>query len=351
MKQNGDAGFASIQFLFLLVFLSALTAGTGMLVSAALKLEGRFKKTNLAMAEINRILAEIMADLRADPSPGVNGPGDPVFAWRGKQTGAYRVHINSLSDRLNPNFIRKNVFEKTGLSLLFNPGKNAGALQQFREDRGLFLNPHFYGEFFSPPVYEKYFSGYGWGNINLIDEFAARSLALAITGSASEAEALREKVQTLLINRQLVSPGDLPLVLGSSYDALFPYINAEPLLNVNEVEALLLRELLAYPDYGIRDPEAKCREILERRSAGPLDAGELHQILGIDAAHPLYHYLGAVTWFWEVTIDSDTTDGTDGTGAPGGSRPACRAVICRLPSRGGGKSEPAAYALIERSLF
>jgi hypothetical protein len=334
MKQNTEAGFASIQFLFLLFFLSVLAAGTGLLVSAALKLEGRFKKTNLVMAEMNRILAEIMADLEADPSPDVNGPDDPVLSWQGKQTGACTVHINSLSNRLNPNFIRKNVFEKTGLSFLFEPGKTADALRQFREEQGLFLTPGSYGEFFSPPVYEKYFSGYGWGNINLIDEFAARRIALALTGSTPEAEAFREKIQTLLLNQQLAGGGDLRTVLGESYDTLFPCINAEPLLNVNDAEPLLLRELIAYPGYGIRDPEAKYREILERRSAGPLDAGELHRILGIDAANPLYYYLGAVTWFWEVTIE--------------GGGQSCRAVICRLPPQNPGGSEPAAYALIER---
>jgi hypothetical protein len=346
----------------------------GLLVSAALKLEGRYKKTNLAMAEMNRILAEIMADLEADPSPDVNGPDDPVLSWQGKKIGAYTVHINSLSNRLNPNFIRKNVFEKTNLSFLFEPGKTADALRQFREDQGLFLSPSAYGEFFSPPVYEKYFSGYGWGNINLIDEFAARSLALALTGSPSEAEAFREKIQTLLINQQLVSGDDLRLVLGESYDTLFPYINAEPLLNVNDLDPLLLRELIAYPDYEIRNPEGKYREILERRSAGPLDAGELHQILGIDAANPLYYYLGAITWFWEViiygtefssiydtknSIYNSTITGIENsaknsaingtTKIDTGKIPnSCRAVICRLPPRKGGESEPAVYAVIER---
>jgi hypothetical protein len=334
---SGDAGFASTQFLFLLLFLSSLAAGTGMVVSAALGVESRERETNRALAEINAILEGITADLYADPSPRVNGSDDPVMLWNGRTQGDYTVRIESLSDRLNPNFIRKNIFEKTGLSVLLNPGKTADGLQQFREDRGLSLAPGAYGDFFSGEIGKTYFSGYGWANINLIDEFAARRLVLALTGSEQKAGAFHEKIRSLLLNQQVLGASDLRQVLSGDYDELFPFINAEPWLNVNYLAPLLLRELIAYPDYGVQSPEAKYRELLDRRSAGSLDGGQIQNILQIDPANPLLHYLGSITWFWEIVIE--------------GRGRSCRTVLCRLPPENPEQQEQPRFSVIERRYY
>jgi hypothetical protein len=334
MKNNSPAGFASAQFLFALFFLSSLSIGTACFLSSAIKIEEAARRTNAADVEIDAILQAILKDLYNDPSPEVNGADDPVWLWNGKTENGYAISVCSLSDRLNPNFIRKNLFEKTSLRELLNPETTPDGLQQFREDHGLSLVSQDYGEFFSPEIFEKYFSPYGWANINLIDEFAARQLVRALTGSENTAEELRNKIQTLLVKGERVSGENLRPFLGIDYDALFPFINAEALMNVNLAEPLVLKEIISYPDYRIPSAEIKYRELIDRIKAGTLDKNQLMEILSIDRAHPLLHYFGTITWFWEITITGD--------------RRSCRTVICRLPPEDPSLAKPAQFQIIEQ---
>jgi hypothetical protein len=328
---KASEGSASAVFLFALFCFSALSIGAGYVVVSAADTSRRFREHDSIRTETESLLRNIVKDLRSDPTPDTNSCDDPVWAWDGKNLGAYAVSLRPLSDRLNPNFIRKNLFEKTALSALLRPGKSADELQQFREDWGLSLDNEAYTDFFEADILNACFSPYGWANINLIDEFAARKLGEALTGSFEKGETLREKIQFLLINRTLMGRKELPLFLGEGYDELYPFINAEPLMNINFIEPVLLQELLAYPDYRLAHPGRAYEELIRRRDAGALDSADIYALLGIDETNPLSHYLGSITWFWEITIR-------------GGGR-SRKAVICRLPP-GRDRSVPG-YTIIE----
>jgi hypothetical protein len=317
MKNPAEGGFASLQFLFLLLFLSILLAGIGLYFYPLVQIERRERQKNEAVREIREILAGVLRDLSQDPSPEINGRDDPLWAWDGKTLGAYTVSLAPLSDRLNPNFIRKNLFEKTDISALLKPGKTPEELQQFREDWGLSLSPEFYESFFIPAAWDRYLSPYGWANINLVDEFAARKLVLSITGSEQKAEEVRRFIEQLLMHQTPADRASLGSALGSISGEVFPFINAEPLMNINHIEPAILKALLHYPDYGVSSPEARADEILARRDTDPLGSEDILRLLGIAADNPLAAYLGPVTWFWEITV----------TGEPY----SCRAVICRMP--------------------
>jgi hypothetical protein len=314
---ENDGGYASTYFLFALALLSALVLGIGLYLHSGFQMVLRSKHDNSISAELNRITAEVIDAIRNDPSPGVQCFTDPVWAWHEKTRGDYTVNINPVSDRINLNFTRKNIFDKTALSLLFMPGKTSSDLQQYREDNGLFLSPSAYGELFIPANLDRYFSCYGWANINLLDEFAARSLARSLTGSDEAAERLRGTVETLLLDRRIASPGDLRMLFGINYGELFPFVNAEPLININHADADLLRELLAYPDYGIVSPEGRLSEILARREGEGIARAGIPLILGAAPENLLLHYLGSVTWFWEITV--------------AGKNKTLRTVLCGFP--------------------
>jgi hypothetical protein len=127
---------------------------------------------------------------------------------------------------------------------------------------------------------------------------------------------------------------NLPIFLGESYDDLYPFINAEPLMNINFIEPVLFQELLAYPDYHIAHPDRACEELIRRRDAGALNSVDIYALLGIDENNPLGHYLGSITWFWEISIR-------------GGGR-SRKAVICRLPpGRDHPEGFPPEYTIIE----
>jgi hypothetical protein len=285
-----------------------------------------------ARQEADALLDAVTGALLSDTSPEVNGIDDPVWAWNGKTINGYTVSVTPISDRINPNFVRNNIFDKTRLSHLFRPGHNADELQQFREDSGLYLADDAFQDFFEDELFVKYFSPYGWANINLTDEFAARSLGTALTGDPRTGEALREKIRILLTGRRLMDRENLRAFLGTSFGELYPFINAEPLMNINFVEPLILEELLSYPDYLIGRPKVICDEVLNRRSRHSIDTEDLYAILGIDKTSPLFSYFGCITWFWEITIVTGRKDCS------------LRAVVCRLPS---GDSSPV-YKIIER---
>jgi hypothetical protein len=331
VKPKYSEGFASAAFLFALFCFSSLSIGTGYIVVSAADTAKRFRADNDARAETELLLKDIVDSLRSDPSPETNSYDDPIWAWDGKTVGGCTVSLRPLSDRLNPNFIRKNIFEKTALSALLRPGKSADDLQQFREDEGLSLADGAYAGFFDTDVLGVYFSGYGWANINLTDEFAARKLGEAVTGSLEKGEKLREKIQLLLINKDQTDREELPLFFGETWEELYPFINAEPLMNINFIEPVLLKELLAYPDYRIAHPGRVYETVIQRRSAGALNAADIHSLLGIDETNPLHHYLGAVTWFWEIRIQ--------------GGGYCRRTIVCRLPPRD--RSVPDKYIIVE----
>ncbi|MDR2739847.1 MAG: hypothetical protein LBB68_08470 [Treponema sp.] len=323
-------------FLFALFFISALTFGATAYISSAIIIQGREKEDTITMEEMNNLLDDVIAAIKSDPDPKVNGIDDPVWTWNGKNVAGYTVTVVPISDRINPNLVRKNVFDKTRLSLLFRPGKNADDLQQFREDSGLFLGEGAFHDFFGEGMLKKYFSSYGWANINLTDEFAARQLGTILTGDPIKGEALREKIRILLIDRRLMDRENLPAFLGISFEELFPFINAEPLMNINFVDPLILNELIAYPDYHVRHPQELFFEIVSRRKTESLSTEAICTILGIDESNPLFYYLGCITWFWEINIVA---------AEKGRSQ---RAVLCRLPIETYAVEAMPEYKIIER---
>jgi hypothetical protein len=323
-------------FLFTLFLISALTLGTAAYISSAIIIQGREKDDTITMAEMNNLLDDVITAIKSDPDPEINGIDDPVWAWNGKNVTGYTVTVAPISDRINPNLVRKNIFDKTRLSLLFRPGKNSDELQQFREDSGLFIGEGAFHDFFEDGILKKYFSPYGWANINLTDEFAARQLGTILTDDPIKGEALREKIRILLMDQRLMDRKNLPAFLGTSFGELFPFINAEPLMNINFVDPLILNELIAYPDYRIRHPQEVSFEIVSRRKTESLSTESICTILGIDESNPLFYYLGCITWFWEINIVAAEKDRSQ------------RVVLCRLPRETYSAETMPEYKIIER---
>jgi hypothetical protein len=334
-----DAGYASLVFLFALFLCSALALGAAARIASALSLANRAKNEIEVRKEMEDLLDEAIGALMSDPSPEVNGIDDPLWLLNGRLARGYRLAIDPLSDRINPNFTRKNIFTKTRLELLFRPGMDADRLQQFREDTGLHLGGEAFADFFEEGIFKRFFSPYGWANINLIDEFAARQLAGALTGDPARGEAFRETIRLLLMERRLVDRETLAFIPGAFREELYPFVNAEPLMNINFVEPLILEELLSYGEYEIRRPEEGLSEILSRRETEGISSEDLRAILGIDRSNPLVHYFGSVTWFWEITISTEK-------GGP--NAPSLRAVVCRLPPRAFPAETEPEYTIIER---
>jgi hypothetical protein len=312
VSRGRQAGSATIAALVLLVLLAAVAGGGALVISGTLSRE-RHSLDDYALRKALAAEAERVAALLAeDPTPGADSPRDPV--WDALASPALSEAADSLQDvssALDPNWVQRNVFTKTGLTSLLKDTGSVDVLQQRRSDLGFFTNiEKAYGDLFIKDALEKYFTPYGYANINVTDEFALRRLYAIRTGDEAAADVFHARIQQLLIDQTILKPEDLRTFLGLDYDTLFPVMNAEPVMNAHFVDPLTLGELLAYPDLKVPHPQQAAQAILDMRDKVEMTAEQLQTLIGAPDTSRIYQYLGVTTWFWKVTVKKaqDTLD-------------------------------------------
>jgi len=305
---NAERGTISISALVALLLLAALGAGAAALLRSLQSYERRSVERAASRAGLERAAREIVAELERDPTPEADSPVDPVWAAvRLPREDGLMVELADVSSALHANWVQKNILAKTRLAELFRSGSGPDQLQQRREDRGFSTDiVAGYGDLFQEGILEKYFSGYGYANVNTTDEFALRKLYLLRTGDAEGAEEFHSRIQGILTARRILKPEELAGFLGAAYPALAPMVNAEAGLNVHYLDPYVLGELLAYPDWHVEHPDAVSRSFLERRQSSELTAQELKRIIGPAGDGRIYQYLGVTTWFWRVSVSRGT---------------------------------------------
>jgi hypothetical protein len=297
-----EDGSASVYVLVVLVLLSSLALGVYGLVGAGFTYERRSTARSAQRRELEEALAAVLAALADDPTPEADTPNDPVWQRIGWIEGAV-VELADVSSRVNPNWVRKNLLEKTRIGSLMEPGASPDGLQQYREETGFHMNVgSAYETYFRDDAMERYLSPYGYANINVTDEFALRRLYALRTGDHLAAEAFHGRVQQLLRERRLIHREGLREFLGSKADLLLPVMNVEPVWNVHFAEELLLQAVLDYPELQVPDPSAALSSLLASREGGGTAAEDLPSIIGAPPESRVYQYLGLTTWFWRVHV-------------------------------------------------
>jgi len=297
-------GSASMAALALLVLLASTAAGGAMVLRASSSYAGR----SAAREEEDRAMAaaaeKVLRALCADPSPDRDSPLDPVWdAVREAAADGTAVDLSDAGAGFNPNWIQKNLLEKTGLGDLLRPGRTADELQQRREERGPAADILAgYGDMFVEKALESHGSGWGYANVNVTDEFVLRRLYALRTGDEAGAEGFHARVQRLLADRKLAATGDLAEILGPGMDALFPLVNAEPVFNVHYLDPLVLKELLAYPEWKVTEPAGTAARILDARGSSEIGPEDLKRLVTAPEDSRVWQYLGTVTWFWRVRV-------------------------------------------------
>ncbi len=331
MRRPGEDGSASVAALAILILLAAVAAGGLLLLQAALSYERRSVASDAMKRALEEQAEKVVRALSQNPSPDADSPFDPVWQTIGRPDSETTITLRDVSSALNPNWVQKNVLQKTRLGGLLRPGRTADELQQRREDRGFSLDlAGGYGDLFQEGVLDKYFTAYGYANINATDEFALRKLFAIRTGNEARGEMFHGRVQELLTARKILKPEELRTFLGADYEQLFPLMGVDPMLNVHFTDPLLLGALLSHPDLKIPNPDGVLQQILLSRENGELTAEELARIIGVDRDNRIFQYLGVITWFWKVTA------------ARGTSR--LDLVAARLPAERGGRAR---YLVIE----
>ncbi len=324
MRSTSQDGSASVAALTLLILLAAVAAGGLLLLQASLSYQKRSVSKDTVRQALEEEAEKVVTALARDPSPDGDSPVDPVWqVLSGFDSGSI-ITLQDVSSALNPNWVQKNVLQKTRLGDLLRPGRTADELQQRRQDKGFSLDLEAaYGDLFREGALERYCTAYGYANINTTDEFALRKLFGIRTGDEARAKVFHGKVQELLTARKILTPQELRTFLGADYEQLFPVMGVDPMLNVHFADPLVLAALLSHPDLKIPDPEQVLEQILIRRENAELTADELGRIIGVDRGNRIFQYLGVTTWFWKITATRGTSH--------------LELVAARLPTEAGGR--------------
>jgi len=321
----GERGSASLSALLGLCIVALAGASAAILLGAVGRAAQRSDARSARRSELELIAREAVSRLALDPTPDADCARDPVWSWaRLDRTDGAEVRISDLSSALDANWVQKSLLLRTGMSELLSPG-GADELQQRRVSSGFSADiGGAYGDLFGVGALERYFTGYGYANVNTTDEFALRELYRMRTGDADGAELFHRRIQEALESGRIFDPRDLPALFGEAYPQLFPVMNAEPALNVHFLDPGLLLKLLSHPAWHVPDPAGVAEKIEERRESVELTAAELGRIIGAPEESRLHQYLGVVTWFWLVSVSRR------------GER--IELVVARLPSASGGPS-------------
>ncbi len=335
MKANRQAGSATVAALVLLILLASMAGGGVLIIRGALLRENR----SVAGYDLRRALEKegmrIVAALGEDPTPKADSPHDPVWsALTSPEMPEVTVALQDVSSALNPNWVQKNVFTRTGLKTLLKDSGSADVLQQRRADQGFFTDiKAAYGDLFAEGALEKYFTPYGYPNINVTDEFALRKLFALRTGDEAAADVFHSRIQGLLMEQRILMPDQLRTFLGLDYDTLYPVMNVEPCMNAHFVDHRILEELLAYPDLKVPRPQAAAQAILDMRSGAEMTSQDLRRMIAAPETSRIYQYLGVTTWFWKISVTHPSA--------------SLRLIVARVPGAPGSPDDPPRFTIVE----
>ena len=334
MSRDRAEGSVSVLVFAVLAFLAAGAGGVVLLLNASIQYQRKSQAAYQARLSLEGHAESVVAALAADPTPRSDSPLDPVWDFVASAPDGVRLTLSDVSSALNPNWIQKSVFSKTALRSTLKTEGDADVLQQRRENTGFSESlGEAYGDLFVEGALGRYFTAYGYANINVTDEFALQRLYALRTDDSAGAEVFHSQVQRLLMEQRILKPAELRTFLGSVYDAMYPVVNVEPCMNVHFVDPDVLIALLSYPELKVPHPAEAARQILDARGRTELSEDDLTRIMGAPPASRIYQYFGVVTWFWRISASA------------GSSR--LDLVVARLP---GATGDPTRYATVEERL-
>lgn len=224
--------------------------------------------------------------------------------------------IEDISSRLNANWGSISLLGQPYLKGLFQSGADSTKLTAIRESLGPSSDPASFAAVFTPEALEKTITVYGYADANTSDAKELARLFFKRSG-AEPSDSFLNRIREENRISHAITTSELKLLLSPNFKAVYPLIDVAPPLNANYAPSSVLRAILAYPPYGIKDPDSRLSLIETARSAGRIDRDRLIALVGAARENPVYHYLGVRTWFWRITVEAPHT--------------RLSAIIARLP--------------------
>lgn len=302
-----NEGFSSLEYLITLIVLSILIAAFGIFLRTASIIIN--KKTDIIndRQNIDKILDEIFMDIKSDSASESDSKMDRVWKWNESEKDGYEIKITSLSGLINLNYLPSEILENSELKLFFDDAEAINFIRDYHKQGKMLYQYKELEDFITEEKFNKYFTFYGYANINTCDEEILKLIADGRTNSSYGNE-IYNKARIIKENRQLIQNDiEFKMFLGINYDDMFPYINIRPSLNVNLIEEETLRALISYPGFKVKNISNAVNTVISLRESRKITEDDITNIFGISKNDELYYYLGCRTWVWQIDVTGKNT--------------------------------------------
>ncbi|MBN2510573.1 MAG: hypothetical protein JXB03_09855 [Spirochaetales bacterium] len=323
---NTADGFASLGTLAVLLVASAVMTGAALYIASAAKPVFRYHARVSAESGLQDALCAVLALMHTDTTPHADSPFDPWVRNMEALAAEHEcvIEVRPASDTINVNVATQEflAFDYTTAALNTSAGTVQG-IRQYRADNGISLDivTH-YKDFFPQEILTEKLSARGWININNADITVADTLLAAAAGTGC-----RDYLNTKRAAEETVTSTDQFMRdLGIENSSILTTASQH---NVNFMEPDQLLALLRYiasfenPERSLTGPDSLHQLIMNSRNHGEILPDQLSSILSVPSQpHPVYSYLGTITWFWHIRIARKEGDMTL----------VLTAVACKIPA-------------------
>jgi hypothetical protein len=348
-----ERGSSAIAVLAIVLFLSTVFVGLSLFIQTSLRIELIHKQNDelrqYLITEARHVVELLTED--ADDRENDNFFQD-VWSYVNSNENVYLMDVSSY---LNPNCIDPLILEHLNNKMFPPPQKlfkdetnyNQNTIKQYWMDEGILfpLSPA-YDDYFEEDILKAFFTPYTYFNFNLCYEYMLEKLCELRTGSENEARRFHDKYASkILADKQIIDEIKAldewftKHVGGKMFDQMFPILNVSPMMNVHFVPEEILRGLLSFPPFQIRNHAYYAEQILKAREENEkgLTSKDLKTIIGSDLQYPgprIFHYLGVFTNFWEIRVMMEESE--------------LRWIVARVPPKRA--TDDVVYKLIEEDI-
>lgn len=337
--RRGSAGYASLAALVVLTLLGIIGASAASSANFGGRRLVRFEGESRMRARLLDGLDEVAEALAADNTPLSDSPGDPVWAVvrRGTRHGD-DVGLEDISSAVNINAVSNSYLLSDALRPRYDSFTAPEAIREYLGESGPFRGME-EAEGIVPEEPEegrgRFFTVYGYWNPFISDVNALAAMIRARGGGNEGAAELAARLAGAARANSGFSDGDMALILGEDPDDLGALLTTAPLINVHFADGELLAAILDFSYAGETLPNriGALDAIMAGRLMGELSPGDLGAAVERkEGQDDVLRFLGTVTWFWEITVESDSM--------------RLRAVAARLP--GLAEGAPVRFQVISR---
>lgn len=301
MKKNKQNGFSSLEVLVTLFVLSLLLIAFLYIFSFYQLSVTKEKLKNDSKTNIENTFSSLIQTFKEKVNPECDGPNDEVYQITTDDKTECEIQIKPLSHLIDLNFLPSDFYTTEYFLSLLKENTAPTFIQETRKNGTLITSYSDIEEFIEEEKFNESITIHSTANINIVDEDSLNTLCTLYDVQSD----IVNKRKSLIKNKQFVSTEtEALLAYGITYQFFYPYVNVQPILNVNFIDENFLKALVTLPRFKLASAEKKCNNLIAIRNANTVNTETICNTFGITKSHELYYYLGCNTYFWEILISN-----------------------------------------------